>query len=1012
MLRHNTLLKIMLAVALLCPTATTLASEAADPDSAQLAAATRWANSQMSKMSLEQKIGQLMFLRVPTNMTSKKQKEFDKTIEDYEPGGLCFFKGTATKQVEQTKHYQRISKTPLLITIDGEWGLGMRLTDCYAFPRQMLMGALAPANDTLIAQFGEEVGRQCRKMGIHINFAPVADINCNPSNPVIGCRSFGENKRRVAKKAVLYSRSMQRQGVMAVGKHFPGHGDTETDSHQDLPTISHPMAYIDSVDLFPFEKLIASGIRGMMVAHLQVNAYDNRLHMPSSLSDRIVHNLLRQRYHFDGLVFTDGIDMMGVAKYYKNGDGAIRAIRAGSDVILLPVDVKKTVEAVVKEAKRDKEFAKMIDDRCRRILREKYRCGLNNLQTDKLSAPDKKDLERSSKLTYTIATKALTLVKNDNYALPLEDNRKVVNVSISTQDGEVVVQNADASTNANSKKNKKEPADDTVLAETPAVDSTLEAQIRQAGTAVIHLYGTVGAANNYGVPERAIQAVNHIAALDSVQSILVIYGSPYILGSFAQPLPTDTRASVNAANAISNAINDYPRRPDAIVMAYQNLGEVRRAVTPALKGTNPFEGRLPVTTGNYKEGTSLKATPRPKTVDPYARLKEAGMNVECFRRIDSLAIDGIEQQAYPGCQILVARNGKIVYHRCYGHLTYEPNSPAVDTNTVYDIASLTKVSATTPAIMKLVDAGKISLDDPISKYVPYLKHTNKSKITVKEALSHCARLKSYDNYWKPAIQSSMHYGQQPPEEYVAIGQDVYIDPNYRDSVLKQIVLSELNKKQGYLYSDLGFILLAELVRYVSGQTLDLFASQQFYQPLNMRNTAFQPLLHGIDPARIAPTENETTFRRQALRGYVHDPNAAAMGGIAGHAGLFSTASDLFRLYQMYLNEGMLDGHRYLSEHTFNTFNSRHFANKNNRRALGFDKPFISSPSTHVSPKASQSSFGHTGFTGTMMWVDPQYGLVYIFLSNRVYPSATPNKLATMNIRTNIQDEIYLSMGVE
>ncbi len=317
-------------------------------------AADRYADKKMKHLSLEEKVAQLMFVRAPLSFKNKKLRhEFEKNFSKLGVGGICFFKGTATEQIERTKRYQHLSDIPLLVTIDAEWGLGMRLTDCYSFPRQMLMGALSRTNDTLIERFGEEVGRQCSKMGIHINFAPVCDINNNPLNPVIGCRSFGENKKRVARKSAFYARGMQRAGTIAVGKHFPGHGDTDVDSHLDLPVINHTKAYIDSIDLFPFQHLADNGIRGMMVAHLQVNAIDDRPNMPSSLSERIVLPILRQQMAFDGLVFTDGIDMKAVSNNYKDGEGAIRAIRAGSDVILLPIDVVKTIDAVVAEAKRD-----------------------------------------------------------------------------------------------------------------------------------------------------------------------------------------------------------------------------------------------------------------------------------------------------------------------------------------------------------------------------------------------------------------------------------------------------------------------------------------------------------------------------------------------------------------------------------------------------------------------------------------------------------------------------------
>ncbi len=926
-------------------------------------AADNYADKKMKHLSLEEKVAQLMFVRAPLSFSNNKQRhEFEKNFSKLGVGGVCFYKGVATKQIERTKRYQHLSRIPLLVTSDGEWGLGMRLTDCYSFPRQMLMGALSEQNDTLIERFGEEVGRQCSKIGVHANLAPVCDINSNPHNPVIGSRSFGENKKHVARKSALYVRGMQRSGTIAVGKHFPGHGDTDVDSHLDLPVINHSKAYIDSVDLFPFKHLIDNGIRGIMVAHLQVNALDDRPNMPSSLSERIVLPILRQQMDFDGLVFTDGIDMKVITNHYKEGDAAIRAIRAGSDVILLPTEVAKTIDAVVAEAKRDPEFARMIDDRCHRILREKYLCGLDKADFSKLSVPSAADNLRCRQITQLMAQKALTLVKNDTGALPLKQGQEVVDVAIG---------------NGNTAITK--------------LTDQLGSRIKKAGTVVMSLYGNLSSSNNYGVSAEQIALIKQIAAIEGVKSILVVYGSPYILESFPK---------------------SDPSCPSAIVMAYQNMPEVIEAVPGALYGITPFEGKLPVTSGGYREGTSLKPGPEPMP-SHYDALKQAGMDTACFRQIDSIALNGIKQKAYPGCQILVAKDGKVVYNRCYGRQTYDPDAPMMDTNTVYDLASLTKTSATNLAVMKLVDAGKISLDDRLSKYLPYLKHTNKKNITVKQALSHFARLKAFDAYWKGATEDDAFYvGDNPGEDYAAIGEKTYIKKDYRNIVLQQIAQSQLEKKQKYLYSDLGFILLADLVQKVSGQSLDIFMQQQFYGPLGMDNTCFQPLQHGIALERIAPTELDNSFRNQQLRGYVHDPNAAAMGGIAGHAGLFSTANDLFRLYQMMLDSGRFDGQQYISPETFNTFNSRHFATQGNRRALGFDKPFISGRSTHIAPMASQSSFGHTGFTGIMTWVDPQYNLVYIFLSNRVYPSASPNKLASMNIRTDIQELIYKSIGVK
>lgn len=824
-------------------------------------AADRWADSVLATMDLRQQIGQMMVLRVPLNMTPKQQRQFEKLIRENEVGGVCFFVGSAEKTLPQIKKYQDVAKFPLLVCIDGEWGLGMRLKDCYSFPHQMLMGALSPESDTLIYQVGREIGIQCRKMGIHINFAPVVDLNSNPKNPVIGIRSFGEVPERVSRKGIMYVKGMQSEGVLACAKHFPGHGDTDVDSHEDLPVINHTKEYIDSVDLYPFRKLFAAGVGSVMVAHLQVNALDNTPHLPSSLSEPIVNQLLRKEMNYDGLIITDGIDMKGVTKYFKDGNAELQALRAGNDLIILPPDVEKSIDLIYKTAKQEPDLASSIKEHCRRILKAKYNCGLNHLDVNALSLPSSEDWQRCDSLAFQVALEGVTLMSPSAW-------------------------------------HPGDPAE-------------------------------------------------------------VYYTTPY-------KVPAEVA------------------RNKAVVIGYEDISVVRRAVDSLLSGRRQFKGIIPVSTSVWTAGErAALETPKP---NPYKAVAEAGLDSNCFHQIDSIAYSGIEHHAYPGCRILVAKNGRVVYDRAYGNLTYDSDAQPVELNTIYDLASLTKVMATNFAVMKLVDAGKVKLDDPLSRYLPYLKRTNKKNITIRQALSHIARLKAFDNYWVNAQHEA--------------------DP--RQYVLDEIAKSKLTEKNTYLYSDFGFILLADLVEHVSGQSIDLFMQEHFYGPMGLEHTSFNPLLHGFAIDSIAPTEQDDAYRHRLVRGTVHDQNADVMGGVSGHAGLFSTAGDLYQLCSLMLSDGMYGGQQYLSKSVIDTFNCRYYTRYGNRRALGYDKPLIHSKSTHVAPEATQSSFGHTGFTGTMVWVDPDYELVYIFLSNRVHPSATPNKLANMNIRTAIQSLVYKS----
>lgn len=726
--------------------------------------ATTWVDSVMKEMTLQQKVAQLMVIRVPLDLEGKPQREFEQVLRETEVGGVCFFVGTAKHTLPLIKRFQSLSKVPLLVCIDAEWGLGMRLSDCYSFPKNLEFGKLPKEMDTLLYNMGREIGFQCKNMGIHVNFAPVVDVNSNPDNPVIGNRSFSEHPQRVAELGIQYMKGLQSQGVMAVAKHFPGHGDTKTDSHFDLPVINHTREYMDTVDLYPFQKLIDAGVEGVMTAHLQVNAYESEANHPSSLSANLVSGLLRQQMRFTGMVITDGLDMKGVTKYYKDGEGELAAFLAGTDILLLPPDVPQAIKRICQAAEDNPQLMQLVEMRCRRVLRCKYMHGCANLQPETWRVPN---------------------------------------------------------------------ADDSL-------------------------------------------------------------------------------------------------RCDAIV----------RSLRLATEG-----------------------------------------------RIDSIVNDGIAKKAYPGCQVLAMKDGKLLFRKAYGHQTYDEDSPEVTMNTIYDLASVTKMMSTTLAMMKLVETGKVKLDDPLSRYLPYLKNTDKANITIRQAMSHMARLKSFYPFWQEAKDA-----EEP-----------------RASVLKQVTASHLLSNTEYVYSDLGFILLGDLIQTVSGQRLDIFVNHHFYSPMGLCNTGYNPLERGIDSTLIAPTENDQHYRMRLIRGMVHDENAFAMGGVSGHAGLFGTADDLARILQMLLYGGTFDGRRYLKAETIAMFNTRYFDKQNCRRGLGFDKPLITGHGGSACDEAPQSSYGHTGFTGTMVWVDPDNQMLYVFLSNRVYPDPNPNKLSNMNIRTKIQSELYRSI---
>ena len=958
-----------------------LLSVAAHSQSIDYVGEDRWVDSVFNTLTLRQRIGQLMIVRVPAGNNAKKLKKLYENVTDYHAGGVCFFAGTAQEQLLMTKRLQTMAAVPLFISIDAEWGLGMRLKDAYSFPRQMMMGALA--DDTLVYLIGREIAGQCRKMGVHINFAPCVDINSNPSNPVIGARSFGEDRDNVARKGAMYARGLQDNGVMAVAKHFPGHGDTDVDSHHDLPVINRDKYYLDSVELYPFRRLIAEGVDGVMIAHLQVDAYDGRRNRPSSLSHFVVNDLLRKQMGYSGLVFSDGMDMKAITKHYKEGRGELEALRSGIDVILLPDDMPKAVECIAAACEKDSLMARLVNLKCKKVLKAKYRYGLYSMNLDSLAVPDSNDYSRCDELTCRLAEGSVTVLRNEGFVLPVTDvrDKKILSIVVGSDEPTVFTNTVD---------NYARCTHYYYDCKSGNLD-TLPAVAEGYNLLLVSVYGYANPTSkkNYGVSDEVLLMLD---SLKSQSSAMVVVG-------FMSPYGCSRLQDVEGI--------------DAIVLGYQNVDCMQMAAANAVFGGLGACGKIPVSAGVFSAGLG-KATQKSRM--PVASPSMVGMDEETLNGIDSIAEYGIKQRAYPGCRVLVAKDGKVVYNKSFGNYTYDGMSPEVSVGTMYDVASVTKIAATTLAVMKLVDAGKVKLDDRLSTYLPYLKHSNKKKITIREALSHYAQLQAFVPFWKDAVADDCivkglaDCRAEDSLKYVAIADGLYVDKGYRRQILKKIADTKLLKERKYVYSDFGFILLADLVQTVSGVPLDIFMNKHFYEPMGLNGIAFNPLQHGYDKSAIAPTENDRHFRFRQVQGTVHDENAALMGGVAGHAGLFATADDLAALMQMLLGKGEYEGRRYLSDTVVDMFNTRYYATANNRRALGFDKPLISGKSSHVSPQASQSSFGHSGFTGTLVWVDPEYNLTYIFLSNRVYPDTKDNKLSKLNIRTDIQEMIYKALN--
>jgi len=939
---------------------------------------TLWVDSVYNSLSMDERIAQLFMLRALSNKDEQYVQEMSALIKKYNIGGLCFFQGGPLRQAELTNRWQKEAKTPLLISIDGEWGLSMRLDSTVVFPRQMTLGAIQ--NDMLIYQMGAEIARQCKRIGIHINFAPVLDINSNPKNPVINTRSFGECKYNVSRKGISYMKGMQDNNVIAVGKHFPGHGDTDTDSHYTLPVIKHSKERLDTLELYPFKELIQKGLMAIMVAHMNIPAYFEQKNMASTLSDSIVTNLLKYKLGFKELIITDALEMKGVSDYFNPGTIEIAALKAGNDILLLPPDFEVAISEIKKAMLNGELTESQIEEKCKKVLSYKYKVGLHTytpISTDSLY----EDLNNTYSLTLKkeLLKEAITLVKN-NKGIPLQNNTNEKIACLAIGDGKI-------KHFQNQLYNELKQSNFTLNKDfTQNEQGSIIKKLSTFNKIIVSIHNTNSLPQkNFGITKQSIELIKQLKQNQRI--ILCIFANPYAL-SF-----------------IEDTVNI-----DALLIGYQDDNYASEAVADIICGKAEAKGKLPVT------GSPLFPVNTGIITGAYKYLKyeepsQLGIKEQYLLTIDSLAQMGISQGAYPGCQILFAKDGKVFYHKSFGYHTYD-STIAVRNTDLYDIASVTKIVSTALCLMKLFDEGKIDLKEKLSTYLPYLNGTDKADIKISDVLGHQARFKSWIPFYTKTISglklNDTIYSRSYDKDFpFKVADSIFISKTYYDTIIKQIIESPLNNTADYLYSDLGLYFLREIVEKLGGKSIVQYVYEKFYRPLELYRTVYNPR-DFFSPDEIIPSEIDKYFRMQTVHGYVNDQGAAMTNGIAAHAGVFSNSWELAVILQMLLNEGKLGDVQYINPSTVKLFTSRHFTyNKNNRRALLFDKPLLTPDGTGPSCKdASQNSYGHSGFTGTYVWVDPDYKLIYIFLSNRTYPNPDNRKISTLNIRTDIHQTIY------
>jgi beta-glucosidase-like glycosyl hydrolase/CubicO group peptidase (beta-lactamase class C family) len=960
----------------------------------QTPAAKKWVKKQFRKLSKDQRIAQLMIIREHSNLGDAHIAEVSNLITTYNVGGLCFFQGGPVRQTVLTNQYQSIAKTPLMISIDGEWGLGMRLDSVINYPRQLMMGAVNDAS--LIYEFGKAVGEQCKRLGIQVNYAPDIDINNNPMNPVINDRSFGEDKYKVALYGTAYMKGMQEVGVMATGKHFPGHGDVAVDSHYDLPVINKTRTQLDSLELYPFRELIKAGIGSMMIAHLYIPAIDTTTNLATTLSRKNVTDLLKTELGFKGLTFTDALEMKGITKFFPAGEASVQALIAGNDMLCLPGDVPGTIEKVTAAINDGRLNWDDINERVKKVLLAKYHLGLNKLQTIDTSNIVNELNVQTNRIRALLSKNAITLLrKNNSEAFPLSGNKKIAYISIGAAGKNTIatkfqqILNADIYQFGAKPSIGKQLMDDQSANIIPADQSDSNAAVTLINTLIAKNYDAIvlglhnysrRPANNFGLNNSTVFLLNQ---LQGNKTITLFFGNPY---------------------AISNCSN-----ANNLIACYEDDDITQLAAFDVLVGSNQPKGILPVTVApNLKFGSTTAYN----NYFPITKPEDVGLNSSKLEKIDSIAKDAITKGAFPGCVVLVAKNGKIAYHKAFGYTNFDQQE-VINSSMIYDLASVTKVSATTVSIMKLYEEGKINLQKTIGDYLPWVQGSDKAGLKIKDILLHQAGLNPFIPFYRELIDTAT--GNPRPAYFSTVStsnfssrvaEGIYLRNDWQDTLYKRILKSKLIPAGKYVYSDNDFIFLGKIVEAVSGMPLNDYAQKTFYQPLFMTTTGFKPR-DRYPISTIVPTEEEKHFRQQLIRGDVHDEGASLFGGVAGHAGLFSNAYDLAQLYQMLLNGGALNGASYLKKETVELFTS--YNSDVSRRGLGFDKPERDN-ATRKEPYPSKSvslgTFGHTGFTGTSVWVDPEKQLIYIFLSNRVTPTRNNNKMGQLNIRPNIQEAIY------
>jgi beta-glucosidase-like glycosyl hydrolase/CubicO group peptidase (beta-lactamase class C family) len=955
-----------------------------------------WVDSLMRQLTPDQRAAQLFMVAAYSNRKRADEDSISALIQQYGIGGLIFFQGGPVRQANLLNRYQSQSKVPLLVALDGEWGVGMRLDSVVKFPYQMSLGG--ETDTTLLYDMGREIARQFKRLGMHVNFAPVVDVNNNPANPVIGFRSWGENPAAVARDGRQYMRGMQDAGILAVAKHFPGHGDVDADSHLALPTVRVDRRRLDTLELPPFRSLIAGGLGGMMVAHLNVPALDT-VPGPSTLSRPIINGLLREQMGFKGLIFTDAMNMRGVISMFPPGEADVRAIMAGNDILEFSKNIPLALKMVRIAVDSGRISQKEIDEHCRRVLALKQWSGLNHYRPiDTKNLYEDLNGPHAQYLSHRLTELSITLLRNQKNLLPLQ---RLDTLRIAT----LVLGGAPRDTTEFQKAVADyAPAAHFHIAATASLDelTKLRVALKPYNLVLVSLQNLGRLpATSFGISPEENMLLRELVD-QKQQLVLSVFGSAYAVAR--------VRDSDRAA---------------AVIMAYQESENAQSLAAQAIFGGIAAAGKLPVTVSDkYPRGFGLRTAGSFRL--RYANPEDVNMDGRLEARVDSLVGQALAAQAFPGAQVVIARRGTVVLRKSYGNQTYAGFGDAagdakkkkgaetdastktvsvprpVHNDDLYDLASMTKLLAATPALLKLEADREFSPDSTLGNYFPFLRGTNKANLKMRDVLAHQAGLQAWIPFWKEFMKKNgdlrRRYFRTDSSARFSLpaAQGLWARKDLPARIYQEIGASPLNAKPGYVYSDLSFMLYPELVKSRTGLSFDAFLQKEVYGPLGAGTLGFRPT-NRFPLARIVPTEVDSAFRKQLVHGTVHDEGAALLGGLSGHAGLFGDANDVAKLAQTYAWGGRYGGQQLFDQAILADWTRCQFC-PDNRRALAFDRP-AANPTVNSAKSASQRSYGHTGFTGTYFWVEPEKDLVVVLLTNRVHPTRRNNKLGELSVRS-------------